>query len=423
MKLDSEIKISNYDMEILRAIASDVAEIAQLEVHRQKAALWTRLNDIDSMRPMVWINEICWHEMNVNNELTLYTQSPWAQNQETCLRQLLYQWRHLPADMIVSNYLSCPLVIHDTGFGVIEDVDIVKTDENNSVVSRCFRPQISKPSDIDKIKMPVITYDVHATNTNYQLMCQVYSGILPVKKEGIKHIWFTPWDNLIRWWGVQEAMMDLIARPNMVNDIVSRMVDSYLCGLEQFEKLNLLALHADDTRIGSGGYGCVSQLPGKDFSPDYVRPLNMWGCSNAQIFSGISPEMHWEFAIKHDIPWLKKWGLNYYGCCEPLDMKMDILKKIPNLRKVSMSPWINKARAAEAVGKDYVFSFKPNPAVLAETDWNPKIVRAEIKEMLEIGRSCHIEIILKDISTVRYQPRRLWEWCEIAMELACEYAS
>ena len=32
--------------------------------------------------------------------------------------------------------------------------------------------------------------------------------------------------------------------------------------------------------------------------------------------------------------------------------------------------------------------------------------------------NCHVEIIMKDISTVRYKPKRLWEWAAIAMEEA-----
>jgi hypothetical protein len=147
----------------------------------------------------------------------------------------------------------------------------------------------------------------------------------------------------------------------------------------------------------------------------------MWGCSNAQIFSEISPEMHWEFALKHDIPWLKRWGLNYYGCCEPLDGKLELLRRIPNLRKISMSPWIKIDRAAEAVGSDFVFSYKPNPALLATDDWHPGQVRATIKDVLERTRGCRVEIILKDVSTCRYQPQRVWEWQEIVMDLVREY--
>ena len=52
---------------------------------------------------------------------------------------------------------------------------------------------------------------------------------------------------------------------------------------------------------------------------------------------------------------------------EPLDIKMDILRRIPRLRKVSMSPWINLERAVKAVGQDSVFSFKPSPASIGPT--------------------------------------------------------
>ena len=34
-----------------------------------------------------------------------------------------------------------------------------------------------------------------------------------------------------------------------------------------------------------------------------------------------------------------------------------------------------------------------------------------------------MEVILKDISTVRYQPQRLWEWEGMAMRVVEEYWS
>jgi hypothetical protein len=142
----------------------------------------------------------------------------------------------------------------------------------------------------------------------------------------------------------------------------------------------------------------------------------MWGCSNAQIFSEISPEMQWEFAIEHDLRWLKRWGLTYYGCCEPLHFKMDLLRRIPNLRKVSMNYRIKMERAAKEVGADYVFSYKPNPAVFALGKWNPEIARRELRHCLETTRGMHVELIMKDISTVSRDPQSLWEWASIALE-------
>ena len=415
----SEIQLSPKDTEILRRLAGKVAEIASLDVHREKARLWTKLNDLKSERPMVWINEICWNEMNVDDELTLQTENPWARDQEDQMRKTIYQWKHLPADMIVNDYLDCPLAIHSTDFGIIEDVDIVTTDRSNDIVSRHFNIQITEPADIENIRMPTITHNEQATEFNYRTMCEVYDGIISVRKVGQTHIWFTPWDYLIRWWGIQEAMMDMIMRPDMVNAAVSRMVDAWMVELDQFDEMNLLSLDNNNTRVGSGGYGYTSQLPGDEFDPGHVQPHNMWGCSNAQIFSEVSPDMHWEFALKHDMRWLERFALTYYGCCEQLDRKIDILRRIPNLRKVSASPWCDIERVISEIGADFVISQKPSPAVLAENQWDPQKARADIRNVLEKAEGkCHIEFIMKDISTVRYDPRRLWDWSQIAMEEA-----
>jgi hypothetical protein len=413
------IVLNPEDREVLRELASEVAEIAALPVHAEKARMWTKLNDLESERPMVWINEICWNEMNVNEELTLRCERPWAQDQERELRRLLYQWRHLPGDMIVNDYLSCPLELHSTDFGILEDVDIVKIDATSNVVSRHFNIQIKEWDDLEKICMPSVKYDEQVTVFRYEAMCDVYDGIMPVRKVGQTHIWFTPWDFLIRWYGIEEAMLDMLDRPDFVHAAVERMVDAWMTELDQFEALKVLSVDCNNTRVGSGGYGYTSALPGADFEDGHVKAHNMWGCSNAQIFSEVSPQMHWDFALEHDLRWLKRWGMTYYGCCEPLDGKMELMRRIPNLRKISVSPWCHSQRAVEEIGHDYVISRKPSPAILATDTWHPDQARRQIREFLDLSRGkCHIELIMKDISTVRYQPQRLWDWARIAMEEA-----
>ncbi|MDP6544178.1 MAG: hypothetical protein QGH60_09325 [Phycisphaerae bacterium] len=416
------MKVSNTDREVLRALAGDLAEIAALDIHAEKAAMWARVNKLQNERPMVWMNEIPWHEMNVDDELTLKCEDPFRRELEDDMRKTIYQWRHMPGDMIVSNYISCPLVIEDTGFGLDEDVEVAITDPESDVVSRKFHRQIIEPEDIEKIANTAITHDEDATEQRYEMMCDAMGDIMPIRKEGIKGMWFSPWDELIRWWGVQEAMMDLVLRPQMVNDIVSRLVDVYIDRLDQWEELNLLTPNNDNTRVGSGAYGYTDELPGESFDPQHVTASNLWGCATAQIFSQVSPQMHWEFALRHEMRYLERWGLTYYGCCEPLDIKMDILRRIPNLRKISMSPWVNPERSAGLVGEDYVYSFKPNPAVLAEDRWRPDQARQDIVRFLEPARACRVEIIMKDVSTVRRQPQRLWEWEKIVMEVVEDYA-
>jgi len=415
--VEEAIILTRQEKEILRRLGSRIADIAALPVHKEKARLWQKMNDLEQERPMVWINEIPWHEMNVNDELTLQTKHPWARELEQNLRRTIYQWEHMPCDMVINDYLDCPVVYHTTDFGIVEDVDTIYTDDNNDIYSRHFKIQIKEPEDIEKIKLPVITYMENATNYSMEAMQKLFSGIIPVKKQGQTHIWYTPWDFLIRWWGIEEAMLDLCMRPDMVHAAYERMVDAWMDELDQFEGQNLLSLDCNNTRIGSGGYGYTSQLPGNNFDPTHVRPHNMWGCSNAQIFSSVSPEMHWDFAIEHDLRWLKRFGLIYYGCCEPLDNKAEILFRIPNLRKVSVSPWVDSKKAVDGLGDKYVLSRKPSPAIFIS--WDREEAKRQLTEFQSIARGCNTEYIMKDISTVKYQPQKLWEWAELAMRVVC----
>ena len=64
-------------------------------------------------------------------------------------------------------------------------------------------------------------------------------------------------------------------------------------------------------------------------------------------------------------------------------------------------------------------SAKPSPAFLADssTDWDN--IRKDLQLTVDLARAnnVNLEIILKDISTVRFQPERLVKWAEIAMEV------
>jgi hypothetical protein len=303
-------------------------------------------------------------------------------------------------------------VIRDSGFGIVEQSKKVHIYEG-AVASRQFEPGIKDPEDIEKIQMPDLSVDWEKTEQNYEAMEDLFGDLIRVEKRGIPGRWFAPWDELIRWWGVEDALMDLAVRPEMVHAAMDRLVSAYSRRLDQWEELNVLALNNTPIRVGSGGYGCTDELPGEDFDPENIRASNLWGCATAQIFSEVSPEMHEEFALQYERRWLDRFGLTYYGCCEPLHLKVDMLKQIPNLRKISTSPWADLEQMVEKTEGNYVISFKPNPAFLAEETWDPDGVRVYLTEALKKIRGCPVEVILKDISTVGFEPRRLESWTEI----------
>ena len=95
------MRVTNKDSDILRELAVEVAEIAALPVQRETIALWRALNRLQPVRPMVMIDQIPWHEMNVEGELSLQTESDFCGSVEIDLRRTLYAWKHMPVDMVV----------------------------------------------------------------------------------------------------------------------------------------------------------------------------------------------------------------------------------------------------------------------------------------------------------------------------------
>ena len=92
---------------------------------------------------------------------------------------------------------------------------------------------------------------------------------------------------------------------------------------------------ASDTSFKPSAPRYTSQLPPSDCDARHIRAADIWGSATPQIFGSVSPQMHEEFGITYEIEWLKRFGMTYYGCCEPLHNKIPVLRKIPNLRKLT----------------------------------------------------------------------------------------
>ncbi|MHB1457867.1 MAG: hypothetical protein ACYC0V_13235 [Armatimonadota bacterium] len=86
-----------------------------------------------------------------------------------------------------------------------------------------------------------------------------------------------------------------------------------------------------------------------------------------------------------------------YGCCGDLTRKIDIIRQIPNLRRIAVTPYANTARCAEQIGRDYVLIYRPNPTNIVSYDWDLARVRSILKCNLEACRDCHVDITLKDV--------------------------
>jgi len=410
--------VSVPDEDILKALAREVAEIASLPVHAETAKRWAALNDLKSIRPMVRVYQLPWRELNVDGELDLHCEGDWARKVEEGFRQRLYQWNHMRWDMVIEAVFHTPKVIRSTGLGIGTNKDEIPHDEEGGVTSKHYHCKIADEGDIEKMCFPDLTLDQAATDEVFSRASEIFDGILDVKVQGRTAHNYSPWDRLSEWCNPQQILMDLIMRPEFIHAMMERLTSIYMHEMDQLQALDALSIGSGNFGVGQGGLGYTNDLPGS--SPDPVKFVDQWGGSQAQIFSEVSPEMHEEFALKYENRFLERFGLAYYGCCEPLDRKVDIIgRNIPNLRKISMSAWADSARGAEAIAGRYVYSAKPNPAFVATTGkWDKDSVREELERILSATEGRNVELILKDVSTLQFEPRRVWEWVEMAMGMA-----
>ncbi len=403
------------DTATLRNLAARLAEIASLPVQDEKRALWRKLNALRPSRPMVMIDQVCWNEIETCDELALRCADPDCRAYEEYLRRTLYQWRHFPVDMVVEPFVRVPKAIHNTGFGICVLEETVATDSINGIVGHKFFNQFEHEDDLEKIQTPRIHHDTAETERRLAVAHELFDGLLEVRPWGMDP-YLSLWDPISTWMGVQTALYALVEKPEFMHRLAGRMTEGYLVILDQLEEQGLLC-EPQSLIHCTGAY--TDELPAAGYSPERPRTKDLWMFGLAQMFSAVSPQMFKEFEVDYVSRICARFGLVYYGCCDPLDGKMNEVRMIPNVRKISMSPWVNEERGAGEIGRDYVYSRKPNPAFLAVSTFDPASVR---EDLLSTRRACEkhdcpLEIILKDISTIRYQPRRLSEWAEVAMQV------
>jgi hypothetical protein len=403
------------DRTILRELAARVAEIAALPVQEEKRRLWRKLNGLQPERPMVTIDQVCWGEMDIDGKLALRCENQECRDYETVFRRILFQWEYFPVDMVVDPFIKVYKAVHNSGFGVTTQVHTLAAYENADVLSQKFDNQFKSIEDVmNKVKEPVISHNAAETKRRMEFAAWLFDGVMPLREEG-HDPYLSIWDPIAQWMSVEGALYGLVDEPDMMHALAKRMADGYLVMLDQLEEQGLLC-HSQSLIHCTGAF--TDDLPAPGFDPAKPRTQDIWMFGLAQMFSTVSPAMFDEYEIEYMLPVFERFGLVYYGCCDPLDGKMREVRRIPHLRKISMSPWANKERGAEGIGKDYVFSNKPNPAFISA--FNEEVVRKDLEQTKAICKKygCPLEFIFKDISTVGHEPLRLKKWADIAMEVA-----
>ncbi|HEY3379820.1 MAG TPA: hypothetical protein VGL77_20290 [Armatimonadota bacterium] len=406
--------VSVRDREILRRLGERLAVLAADPVMDERRRLWKAHSVLHSERPML-LAEVS----GVLDELipltALTCEGEWARGAERGLRARLFVAEEVGDDSVVEAKVYYRHAVQKSGYGV--EAVMHRGDDGHGHGSAVWdAPLQTLPDDLDKLHFQEYHYDEAATLQQQALLESVFGDVLTVTNQDWH--WWTMGltGTAINLIGLEELMLKMYDEPEGLHALMAFLRDDHLRMLDWYETHGMLTLNNDDSYIGSGSVGYTDALPQPGYTPgEPVRIADLWGLSESQETVSVSPGLFEEFVFPYQLPVISRFGLSYYGCCEPLERRWHIVKQIPNLRRVSVAPWSDEEAMAANLGQEYIYCRKPNPAYVS-TKWEEDIIRQDLRNTLELTRGMAVEIAMKDVHTVAQQPWRLGRWVEIARE-------
>jgi len=426
-----KVMATQAEIEILRKLALRVAEIAALPEHEEKRRTIRSLNRLEAVSPRiycfpegVWLERLPWERLSCTN--------PILRGWEMQLRMAIDTHEWLRDDQPVDDVFNVPWDAEISGNGLLVEESMTDADArkpyyihpySNLILSSHselgaihYERPLKKLGDIEKLRTPRVTVNLERSADWLALAHEIFDGILTVRRR--HHWWHTVGgvcQTAVMLRGMDTLMLDMLDEPTWVQELLGRLAANHNAVLDQLEAGNFLSLNNGCEWINNGGIGHTDELPASGFDPARVRCSDLWGGQESQDLVGISPAMFEEQFFPHLKPIIERFGFGCYGCCEPLHDWLPVLKRISNLRRVSISPWADIAKSAEQLGGDYVFCCKPHPTAVSTDRMDEAAITKSMVETFTILKQhdCRAEVMLKDLHTVKHEPQRLTRWVEL----------
>ncbi|HUU11266.1 MAG TPA: hypothetical protein VM431_12125 [Phycisphaerae bacterium] len=416
-------RLNSHDLDVLRRMAGRKAAIAADPVNLQRKAAWYAHDAGTGGRPMVLAEEGgVRDDVRPLPDSALECEDAWARAVEASLRADIYRFDVLKDDHVVEPRMTTGWQVNLGDYGV--QAVVQSGDRDGKMGARRWDPPIKDiDRDFGRLHPRRLSVDREATLAETARLEAVCAGILPVEIRG--GLWWTlgmtwPAIDLV---GLDGLMLLMYDNPAGLHRLMAFLRDDHRAVIEWSEREGLLTLNNENDYIGSGSMGYTGDLPPNDHKPgDTVRRKDLWALSESQETVGVGPRQFEEFIFPYQLSLVEGFGKSYYGCCEPVHTRWEILKRIPNLARVSVSPWADEEVMAAACGTRIVYSRKPNPTLISTERFDEAAIRADLRRTLTVARGCRIELIMKDVHTLNNQPEHLPRWVQLAREVIDEMA-
>ena len=401
------------DKTILRELARRYLDICHEDAQRTRRALWRRHNSLQRTRPLIYVRAFAWHEMA---ESACHCEDPLFRQYEDFFRNRLF-WHALDDDSIFEPWVTVDAV-YVTPWNRLWGLPTRWIAGNDPRGSKRMDPPIVHPEDVNRMVAPQHLIDEEATARNVAKLHDAIGDILPidVDRAPICRAWSADIStHLAQLRGIDQLMIDMLERPEWLHEVLTFMRDAILRVHEEAERAGDWRLSAHENQA----MPYAEELDDPAPNSASVSPEKLWWFCASQETTLVGPDLFDEFMLQYQRPIIERFGLLAYGCCEDLTLKIPLLKQIPNLRRIAVSPMADVAKCAEQIGPDYVLSYRPSPSDMVgygfDADRIRRILRGDLAACRE--HNCHVDITLKDVETVQGDPTRVRRWVEITREV------
>ncbi len=416
------------DKDVIRDLAKRWIAHARNPVMAERKKQWKALHDLSPIRPMILVETSSVDGFVPPSEVRC--QDQFLRAVERTMRDAVRHADEVGDDIVLEPYFRLGWQLATPDFGVPVEQKAGVMANNETSLGYTFNFPIKTPQDIARLRRRTFAVDRAKTAGLTTKLEDVMGDILPVRVGNYDHFIVEPGDEgfcgnfffgltwqIYRFIGNDGLLYWVYDAPEAIHRLMSYMRDDRLAMFDFLEREGLLDLNTDTQMAGPRAYGYVSDLPG----PEHRGPVklkHLWAWAESQETTSISPAMFAEFFLPYLAELSRRFGLIYYGCCEPVDDRLDlIMKAIPNLRSVSVSGWANFQTVGEMLGNRYVFSRKPTPAYMSGANPSWDLARRDMEKTYAATKNCCLEILFRDLYTVNHEIGRVAEWVRMTRSI------
>ncbi|MHB0874595.1 MAG: uroporphyrinogen decarboxylase/cobalamine-independent methonine synthase family protein [Anaerolineae bacterium] len=407
-------------IEAIRRLAERVAEEAASPRYDELRQLWWKHNSLIKDRPMVLCRPVsAWGEMVPWDSLV--ARDPVLRHVERHLRMKIWKIEIADDDVIepwveMDAVWADPCSYHDM-WG--PHVELRRTGQVGGAFT--YVPAVKSDEDFDLLHVPDHRINEAETRLAVEKAEEALEGTLPLRLRRVRRGNFISLGNTASYlFGLDQLLYLMMERPQWVHRMMAFLRDAHIRYFQNAERDGLLSRN-DDTRFNFlPRY--VKDLPQSDFDGTHVRLKDLWAEPENQEFTVVSPAMCQEFVYQYQNPVQGLFGLNAFGCCESHHGKWHLLRQMPNLRMVSVSPWCSLEEAVREMGDRYALNWRVNPTNII-TAMDPAQMREEVEEGLRVAGHTCINVVYQDIETLAGRPDHLYTWSQVTKEVAARYQS